>query len=76
MSSVFAGSDGSFVTAWQSWKRRNHEYESFVIGTAETMVFRNEGGDQAYVWYVGIDEAELPEDVELDGNSVRDRRQE
>lgn len=74
MSSVFAGSDGSFMSAWQMWKRRNKEYETLVISQGETVVFRTtaEDGGEEYVWYVGIDEDDLPEGVELDGHTVRD----
>jgi hypothetical protein len=78
MSKVFAGSDDSFVSAWQIWKRRNKENESFVLAQGDTVVFRTttEGGNEEYSWYVGIEEAELPEDVEVNGCTVRDKRAE
>jgi len=72
MSKVFAGSDGSFMSSWQAWKRRNHEYETFVMAHGETMVFRT--SDEDYVWYHGIEEDDLPDGVELTGVNVRDRR--
>lgn len=77
MSSVFAGSDGSFISAWQAWKRRNHEFESFVMAHGDTMVFRttNEDGTEEYIWYHGVDEDDLPEGVEREGVTVRDERQ-
>ena len=76
MSKVFAGSDDSFISAWQIWKRRNKEYESFVLAQGDTVVFRTstESGNEEYTWYVGIEEDELPEDVELNGCIVRDNR--
>jgi len=76
MAKVFAGSDDSFVSAWQIWKRRNKEYESFVLAQGDTVVFRTttESGPEEYTWYVGIEEDELPEDVELNGCTVRDKR--
>jgi hypothetical protein len=76
MSKVFAGSDGSFISAWQAWKRRNHEYERFVMACGDTMIFRttNEDGSEELVWYVGVDEDHLPDGVELNGLTVRDRR--
>lgn len=76
MSKVFAGSDDSFISAWQIWKRRNKEYESFVLAQGDTVVFRTatESGNEEYTWYVGIEEDELPEDVELNGCTVRDNR--
>jgi hypothetical protein len=73
MSNVFAGSDGSFMSSWQAWKRRNHEPETFVMPHEETMVFRTADGE--YVWYHGIEEDDLPDGVELAGVSVRDRRE-
>lgn len=75
---VFAGSDGTFRSAWQLWKRQNHEPESFVIASGDTIVFRTttDGGDCEYVWYVGIDEDELPEGVYQDGVVIRDTRSE
>jgi hypothetical protein len=77
MSRVFAGSDGSFMSAWQAWKRRNHEYETLVIVHDDTMVFRttDEDGSEELVWYVGVEEDALPAGVELDGLTVRDERQ-
>ena len=77
MSKVYAGSDGSFRSAWQLWKRRNHEYESFVMCHGDTMVFRstNEDVKEKYIWYHGIEEDDLPEGVEVDGVTVRDKRQ-
>lgn len=76
MSKVFAGSDDSFVSAWQIWKRRNKEYESFVLAQGDTVVFRSttEGSNEEYTWYVGIEEDELPDDVALNGYTVRDKR--
>lgn len=76
MPKVFAGSDDSFISAWQIWKRRNKEYESFVLAQGDTVVFRTatESGNEEYTWYVGIEEDELPEDVELNGCTVRDNR--
>ena len=76
MAKVFAGSDDSFVSAWQIWKRRNKEYESFVLAQGDTVVFRTttESEPEEYTWYVGIEEDELPEDVELNGCTVRDKR--
>jgi len=76
MAKVFAGSDDSFVSAWQIWKRRNKEYESFVLAQGDTVVFRTStgSGNEEYTWYVGIKEGELPEDVELNGCTVRDKR--
>lgn len=76
MSKVFAGSDDSFMSAWQMWKRRNKEYESFVLAQEDTVVFRTtaESGSEEYIWYVGIEEDELPEDVEVNGCTVRDKR--
>ena len=76
MSKVFAGSDDSFVSAWQIWKRRNKEYESFVLAQGDTVVFRptTESSNEEYTWYVGIEEDELPEGVELNGYTVRDKR--
>jgi hypothetical protein len=76
MAKVFAGSDDSFVSAWQIWKRRNKEYESFVLAQADTVVFRTttDDVDEEYTWYVGIEEDELPEDVELNDCTVRDKR--
>lgn len=77
MSKVFAGSDDSFMSAWQMWKRRNKEYESLVLAQGDTVVFRtaDENGNEKYIWYVGIKEDELPEDVELNGYTVRDKRE-
>jgi len=72
MSKVFAGSDGSFISSWQAWKRRNHERETFVMGHGDTIVFRT--ADEEYVWYHGIEEDDLPDGVELTGVTVRDRR--
>ena len=76
MSNVFAGSDDSFLSAWQIWKRRNKEYESFVLAQGDTVVFRTatESGSEEYTWYVGIEEHELPEGVEFTGCIVRDKR--
>ena len=76
MPKIFAGSDDSFISAWQIWKRRNKEYESFVLAQGDTVVFRTatESGNEKYTWYVGIEEDELPEDVELNGCTVRDNR--
>lgn len=76
MSKVFAGSDDSFMSAWQIWKRRNKEYDSFVLAQGDTVVFRTtaESGNEEYIWYVGIEEDELPEDVEVNGYTVRDKR--
>jgi len=75
MSEVFAGSDGSFISAWQVWKRRNHEPESFVLAHGDTLVFRTTSdGSNGYVWYVGVEEEDLPDDVALDGVTVRDSR--
>ncbi len=76
VSKVFAGSDDSFMSAWQMWKRRNKEYESFVLAHGDTVVFRttDESGNEEYIWYVGIEQDELPEDVELTGHTVRDER--
>ena len=76
MSNVFAGSDDSFVSAWQIWKRRNKEYESFVLAHGDTVVFRTtaEGGNEEYTWYVGIEEDDLPEGVERTGCTLRDER--
>ncbi len=75
-SKAFAGSDDSFMSAWQMWKRRNKEYESLVLAHGDTVIFRAtaEDGNGEYLWYVGIDEDELPEDVELNGHTVRDKR--
>lgn len=77
MSTVFAGSDDSFMSAWQMWKRRNKEYESFVLAEGDTVVFRttDENRDEEYIWYVGIKEDELPKDVEVNGYTVRDKRE-
>lgn len=77
MSKVFAGSDDSFMSAWQMWKRRNKEYESFVLAQGDTAVFRTTdvNENEEYIWYVGIKEDELPEDVELNGYTVRDKRE-
>lgn len=77
MSKVFAGSDGSFMSAWQAWKRRNHEYESFVMSHGDTMVFRttDEEGNEEFIWYHGIAEEDLPDGVEINGLTVRDRRE-
>ncbi|OYR46503.1 hypothetical protein DJ74_14550 [Halorubrum sp. Ea8] len=60
------------------WKRRNKEYDSFVLAQRETIVFRTiaEDGSRAYVWYVGIEQEDLPEGVEIDGLTVRDEREE
>ena len=76
MSKVFAGSDDSFISAWQMWKRRNKEYESFVLAQGDTVVFRTtaESGSEEYIWYVEIEEDELPEDVEVNGCTVQDKR--
>jgi hypothetical protein len=76
MSKVFAGSDDSFLSAWQMWKRRNKEYESFVIGQEDIVVFSTtaESGKEEYVWYVEIEEDELPDDVEVKGYTVQDNR--
>lgn len=76
MSNVFAGSNGSFRSAWQLWKRRNYEYESVVMAYKETMVFRTAGEDGGVecVWCHGIDQEGLPEGVELDGVTVQDSR--
>lgn len=78
MPGVFAGSDGSFVSAWQMWKRRNKEYDSLVLAQGETMVFGTtaEDGSREYVWYVGVEREDLPEGVEVDGLIVRDEREE
>jgi hypothetical protein len=78
MSGVFAGSDGSFLSAWQLWKRRNKECGSFVLAQGETMVFRTtaEDGSREYVWYVGVEREDLPDGVEIDGLTVRDERSE
>ena len=75
MAKVFRGSDGSFVTAWQIWKRRNHSPETFVLASGDTVVFRPSGGQSGeYLWYHGVDEEELPEGVSVNGVTVRDRR--
>jgi len=76
MSKVFAGSDDSFMSAWQMSKRRNKEYESFVLAQGDIVVFRTtaERGSEEYIWYVGIEENNLPEDVEVNGCTVRDKR--
>jgi hypothetical protein len=76
MSKILAGSDGSFLSAWQIWKRRNHEPESFVMGYKDTVVFRttDADGEDEYVWYHGVAEDELPDGVELNGVTVRDTR--
>ena len=73
---VFAGSDDSFISAWQIWKRRNKEHESFVLAQGDTVVFRTstESGNEEYTWYVRIEEDELPEDVVVNGCTVRDNR--
>lgn len=75
MSKVFVGSNGSFRSAWQLWKRRNHEPESFVFSYKDIVVFKSsdEEGSQ-YVWYVGVVEDELPEGVYVDGVTARDTR--
>jgi len=73
MGIVFAGSDGSFITPWQAWKRRNKEYESFVIATDEVLVFRRTDDErtESYVWYYATDESNLPDGIEVDGLTVR-----
>lgn len=77
MSKVFAGSDGSFRSAWQMWKRRNHECESFVMAHKDTVVFRStdEEGNKQYIWYHGVDDDDLPKGVELSGVTVQDTRE-
>ncbi|MEZ3172535.1 hypothetical protein ABNG03_18265 [Halorubrum sp. RMP-47] len=64
------------MSAWQMWKRRNKEYESFVLAGGDTVVFRTtaESRSEEYIWYVRIEEDELPEDVEVSGCTVRDKR--
>ena len=76
MPKVFAGSDDSFISAWQIWKRRNKEYESFVLAQGDTVVFRTstESGNEEYTWYVRIEEDELPEEVVVNGRTVRNKR--
>jgi hypothetical protein len=61
MSKIYAGSDGSFMSAWQAWKRRNHEYESFVMCHRETTVFRttDQESDEEFVWYHGIEKTDF-----------------
>jgi hypothetical protein len=78
MPEAFAGSDGSFVSAWQLWKRRSKEYGSFALAQGETMVFRTtaEDGRREYVWYIGIEQEDLPDGIEIDGLTVRDERSE
>ena len=84
---VFAGLDEStsetvFVTGWQLWKQRNHCYETFVVeyvtpGGEVAMLFRTsdgDDGDESYVWFVEVDEDDLPDGVERDGVTVRDER--
>ena len=63
MAKIFAGSDDSFVSAWQMWKRTNKENGSFVLAQGDTVVFRTtiESENEEYTWYVGIEEDELPQ---------------
>jgi len=41
MSKVFAGSDDSFMSAWQMWKRKNKQYESFVLAQEEREILES-----------------------------------
>jgi|GEM_PF-3447380 len=78
MARVYAGSDGSFLSGWQMWKRRNKSYERLVIAHEDVVVFRNtdDSANQEYVCYTAIEESELPEGVKLTGHTIRDNRPE
>jgi len=41
MARVYAGSDGSYISGWQMWKRRNESYERLVIAHEDIVVFQN-----------------------------------
>lgn len=76
MAQIYAGSDGSFRSGWQMWKRRNKSYEQLVIAHDDVVVFRNADAtaDVEYVWYTPIEEHELPDGVEYTGHNVIDTR--
>ena len=76
MAKVYAGSDGSFISGWQMWKRRNKSYEQLVIAHEDMVVLRkpDDDGDEEYVWYIAIEENKLPEYIELSGHAVEDNR--
>ena len=76
MARLYAGSDGSFLSGWQLWKRRNKSYEQLMIASEDIVVFRNSDGDadEVYVWYIPITESELPDGVECTGHNVIDTR--
>lgn len=76
MVEIYAGSDGSFCSGWRMWKRRNKSYEQLVIAYDDVVVFRNAdaSAEAEYVWYIPIEEHELPDGVEYTGHAVVDTR--
>lgn len=75
MAKIYVGSDGSYLSAWQLWKRRNHEPKSFILSYKDTVVFQpSNPEDDEYVWYAGVNEEELPDWVTLEGVTVRNDR--
>ena len=76
MATVFAVPDDSLISAREISRRRNKQHTSFVLAQGDTVVFRTstESGNEEYTWYVEIEEDELPEDVVVNGRTVRDKR--
>ncbi|PSP98981.1 hypothetical protein BRC89_06250 [Halobacteriales archaeon QS_4_70_19] len=78
VSRVSVGPDGSFISAWRAWKRRNHGCGPFVLAYQDTFAFgeTDEDGNEYLVRYRGVDGDGLPAGVEGDGVCVRDAREE
>jgi|APHM01.1.fsa_nt_gi hypothetical protein len=76
MVKVFAGSDGSFISAWRMWQHRNMGSGSLVLAQGDTVVLdrADDSENRNCVWYVSVAEEDLPEDVKIDGRTVRDNR--